>query len=165
MDDAELLWMFTNSSPAKEQNVHMRKALGHQQELQRFVSVLLAKNEALAGDMTQSHTVSAVHGAQRELDGLHGFFSTFLSPAFYNERIPDRSNSTPPAQGVFEVVELLELILGYLTIRDIMSFQQINRSAYDTIESSPRLRDMLSLRAESSRCSLPDTFCTLFAWA
>ncbi|KAK4545779.1 hypothetical protein LTR36_002733 [Oleoguttula mirabilis] len=125
----------------------MRKALRHQQELHTSLTALLLRREG--SGLVQSDTVKAVQGARRDLDGLSSFFSTFLNPVFYNERILESSDGESTAQKVFAIAELLELILGRLTIRDIISFYQVSRAVYIAIEGSPRLQRVLSLRADA----------------
>lgn len=105
-----------------------------------------------------SSIASPLRDAQKELDGLHGFFSAFLNPAFYNERIPPSGDGISTAERVFSVAELLEMILGYVAIRDIMSFQQVNHAAYDAIENSPKLQRSLSLRADLQSTHLKTPF-------
>ncbi|KAK4545754.1 hypothetical protein LTR36_002708 [Oleoguttula mirabilis] len=84
--------------------------------------------------------------AQGDVQGLKQFFSNFLSPTLYNEITPPQNESI--ACRVFEVPELLELILLELPVADIMSFQQVDRNARDAIEASSPLQRALSLRAD-----------------
>lgn len=144
VDDTDPSWMLKTSMTAKKHCNHVRKALAHQQDLQSVLTAIAAKRNQ--GDVAESSIFDAVQEAQRELDGLHDFFSMFLNPIFYNER-PCKSDGGS-AHTVFAVAELLEMILAYVAIRDILNFQQTNHAAYDAIDSSPRLQRMMSLREE-----------------
>ncbi|KAK4957176.1 hypothetical protein LTR10_005134 [Elasticomyces elasticus] len=85
------------------------------------------------------------------VQGLDAFFSDFLSPVFYNEKQPLHAmGDTSAAQKVFDLPELLELVLEYVEEVDILRFHQVNRSARASIDGSPRLQSRLSLRIDST---------------
>ncbi|TKA38168.1 hypothetical protein B0A55_13602, partial [Friedmanniomyces simplex] len=78
--------------------------------------------------------------ASAAVQGLKTFFSDFLEPTLFTEKQPlDRQEGTPAAERVLELPELLENVLQYLEIPDILRFQQVNRSACASIDGSPRL--------------------------
>ncbi|TKA71458.1 hypothetical protein B0A55_07799 [Friedmanniomyces simplex] len=102
---------------------------------------------------------------EHSVQGLKTFFSDFLEPTLYTEKQPlDRQEGTPAAQRVLELPELLENVLQYLEIPDILRFQQVNRSACASVDGSPRLQSTLSLRPDpaGSPLRLPFADANLF---
>lgn len=124
----------------------MRKELCHQQELHAILTKLGAA--CSQGKTSTPSILRTIQSAQRVVDGLADFYSAFLGPIFYNERSHIPIGGVPVAMKVFEIPELLEYILEYVSIPDIMSFQQVSRSIYALIDHSPALLRRLSLRAE-----------------
>lgn len=140
--------MLKTSLPAKEHCDHIRKALAHQYELQKVISSLSRTTHGSA--VGPSCITEKLQAAQAELDGLHHYFSSVVNPTFYNERLTGNHLERSPAERVFDIPEMLVLVLDYVPIRDLMSFQQVNRAAYGIIESSPELQRTLSLRADAT---------------
>ena len=140
--------MRKNALTNDEQRAAVQAALGHQQKMQHTIFSLqrqqassTVRDDSLTRQLTELET-----GVQ----GLQKFFSDFLKPDFYIEKQPlDQPEGTPAAQRVLELPELLELVMDYLTIPDMLRFQQVNRSAKASIEGSPRLQTALALRPVS----------------
>ena len=94
--------------------------------------------------------------AQGNVEALQSCFSDIFHhyPDFYNER---RTGDSTTAIRVFDIPELLELILENLDVLDLLSFYRCNRSIRDAIDASSKLQQQLSLRAApaDSRLRLP----------
>ena len=147
-DATATAWMLEKSMPVQEHCDHLRKALVHQQDLQSVITALSTKADGEGAGLARSEVEDLVRDAQRQLDGLHQYFSAFLNPIFYNERIPSVIDGIPAAHRTFAVPELLEMILNYVDTPDILSFQHVNHALYDTINESSNLQRLLSLRAD-----------------
>ncbi|KAK5729796.1 hypothetical protein LTR17_011664 [Elasticomyces elasticus] len=57
----------------------------------------------------------------------------------------------PHDTGMLDVPELLENVLLYLPLRDIVQAQRVSKHWLDSIKSSPRIQQALFLRAKSSQ--------------
>ena len=122
-----------------------RKALTHylslEQKLENLFSAL--RN----GESDRSQLCSAVAIAQSDAHGIGAFLRSSVAPVYYNEI---REEDSTIAVHVFKVPELLETILGYLEIPDILSFYQTSKSGRDIITTSIRLQQTLSLTVSGS---------------
>ncbi|KAK4892519.1 hypothetical protein LTR27_008983 [Elasticomyces elasticus] len=136
-----------------QQRDKIGKALEHQQRLGHAIS--LFRRQQAAPDSSSARADGDVAKTMEDLEtcvqGLDAFFSDFLSPIFYNEKQPLHAmGDTSAAQKVFDLPELLELVLEYVEEVDILRFHQVNRSARASIDGSPRLQSRLSLRIDST---------------
>ncbi|KAK3658976.1 hypothetical protein LTR56_001413 [Elasticomyces elasticus] len=147
-------WMRKNSSLTHDQQRDtIGKALEHQQRLGYAISLL--RRQQAAPDSSSARANGDLAKTMEDMEtcvqGLDAFFSDFLSPVFYNEKQPLHAmGDTSAAQKVFDLPELLELVLEYVEEVDILRFHQVNRSARASIDGSPRLQSRLSLRIDST---------------
>lgn len=120
-----------------------RAGLSHQVSLEDTIATALKQVESGEYDTTALKTV--LQSAQHHVNELGGFFSERLKkhPELYNERKPEGSSI---AAQVFDIPELLEMILGHLPVSDLLKFYQCSRSIRDSIEASSKLQNQLSLR-------------------
>ncbi|KAK3718596.1 hypothetical protein LTR37_005100 [Vermiconidia calcicola] len=125
-------------------------ALTHLDRLRRSVTHLttIALQDAAGG---AAHSNEATSSAHISLKGLEDFLSNVLETSVYNER---RTPDSTMALRTFEVPELLELILGYLRIPDILRVYQVSRGMRDAIDNSSRLQTRLCLRSAPSESHL-----------
>ncbi|KAK3661628.1 hypothetical protein LTR56_000116 [Elasticomyces elasticus] len=135
-----------------QQRDKIGKALEHQQRLGHAISLL--RRQQAAPDSSLARADGDVAKTLKDMEtyaqGLDAFFSDFLSPIFYNEKQPFHAmGDTSAAQKVFDLPELLELVLEYVEEVDVLRFHQVNRSARASIDGSPRLQSRLSLRIDS----------------
>ncbi|KAK5126934.1 hypothetical protein LTR85_008292 [Meristemomyces frigidus] len=121
-------------------------SLAHQQKLEASITAMTKIIQSSTDTPTSLR--EGIDEAQRDIQGLKSFFSDFLSPTLHNEVVAPQDDAV--AHRVFDVPELLELILLELPIADIMSFQQVDRNARDAIEASPALRRALSLQRDAA---------------
>jgi hypothetical protein len=158
-DAKDVSWMRNEAMPLPEQCDQLRMAMAHQRRLKEHVAKLL--KSCIRGEIASSSRAAdpadALEACQAELEGLDEFWSTMLKATFYNEYIPE--NETRAAQRVFDVPELLEMVLEYTSICDILNFQQVCRSARDAIDGSPRLQRVLNLRAEPEGSHFQTPYC------
>ncbi|KAK4957183.1 hypothetical protein LTR10_005141 [Elasticomyces elasticus] len=145
-------WMREHSMTRLEQRHAVATALGHQQRMEHIVALL-------AEPHTQQDFASKIVKLQDSVQGLKGFFSDFLDPTLYTERQPyhgpdDTSTSIhecgPATQQVFRTPELVEQILEHLGLADILSYDQVDRSARAIVAQSMPLQSSLSLRANAA---------------
>lgn len=115
-----------------------RDALSHQQALEQSLEQLMASSRLR--DANPPDTFAAI---QRNLHGLKDFLSQISQTAIYNEIRPAHSTT---ALGVFQVPELLELILAELSLHELLRMRQVSRYMKLTIEKSSRLQVKLFLR-------------------
>ena len=125
--------------------------MSHQISLEQEIADTLKKVES--GEYSSAELKSSLLSVQSHVTGLGGHFSRQLrtNPEFYNERKPEGSTI---ACRVFDIPELLEMILEHLTIPDLLKFYQCSTSIRDSIESSSKLQSQLSLRPVSSNSYL-----------
>lgn len=150
-----LPWMLNTPMSLDQQREHLRRGLHHQQALEHIFKRQEESEDPDGAAMLLPQT--ALLEVQQHLAGLADFFRTFLGPVFYNERhcaTPTVNTSISVAQKVFGVNELLELILGFVAMPDILAFQQVNRSSCLAIENSTELQRKLSLLGDHRESSL-----------
>ncbi|KAK5738356.1 hypothetical protein LTR17_006075 [Elasticomyces elasticus] len=136
-----------------EQRDGIAKALEHQQKLGHAISLLRRQQAALgvSSDRANGDVANTLDDMETCAQGLGAFFSDFLNPVFYNEKQPLHTmGDTSSAQKVFDLPELLELVLEYVEEVDVLRFHQVSRSARASIDGSPRLQSRLSLRIDST---------------
>ncbi|KAK5691511.1 hypothetical protein LTR97_011504 [Elasticomyces elasticus] len=142
-------WMREHSMTRLEQRHAVATALGHQQRMEHIVALL-------AEPQTQQDFASKIVKLQDSVQGLKGFFSDFLDPTLYTERQPYRGPDDtsiairecgPATQQVFRTPELVEQILEHLGLAEILSYDQVDRSARAILAQSTPLQSLLSLRA------------------
>lgn len=131
-----------------EQWLEIRKALAHQQSLQQSIGELLHQVNPGFSQRRTALSDKLQHAAT-DLSGLEQYFSKFVKPIFYNERASTEGDVCLPAvRKVFDLPELVEMIMQYLSIEDILNFQRVDRIARDIINNSPHLQRSLSLRPD-----------------
>lgn len=153
-----MTWIRNGAKTDEEQWESVRKALDHQQKLEQTIASM-RRHPAAGGPCDATFSDAKLDELEHNIHGLKTFFSDILKPVFYNERqryyerqpLDAQPEEVSAAQEVLDLPELLELILQYLTIPDILHFQQVNRSARANVDGSPRMLSVLSLRAD-----LPD---------
>jgi hypothetical protein len=113
-------------------------------ELEQQISGALKQLES--GQCNPQELKSALMSAQGNLHALHSSFGDIFGhhSDFYNER---RAEDSTTAVRVFDIPELLEMILDNLDVLDLLSFYQCSRSIRDAIDASSKLQQRLSLRA------------------
>ncbi|KAK5738363.1 hypothetical protein LTR17_006082 [Elasticomyces elasticus] len=145
-------WMREHSMTRLEQRHAVATALGHQQRMEHIVALL-------AEPQTQQDFASKIVKLQDSVQGLKGFFSDFLDPTLYTERQPYRGPDDtltairecgPATQQVFRTPELVEQILEHLGLADILSYDQVDRSARAIVAQSTPLQSSLLLRADAA---------------
>ncbi|KAK4892526.1 hypothetical protein LTR27_008990 [Elasticomyces elasticus] len=145
-------WIREHSMTRLEQRHAVATALGHQQQMEHIVALL-------AEPQTQQDFASKIVKLQDSVQGLKGFFSDFLDPTLYTERQPyrgpdDTSTSIrecgPATQQVFRTPELVEQILEHLGLADILSYDQVDRSARAIVAQSTPLQSSLLFRADAA---------------
>lgn len=123
--------------------IRHRTALIQQQGLQRKITAALqAPNDELA-------IRDALESMQTDVDGLETFFRTITLSQLYNEQRPP--NAKDVAQKVFEIPEILEMILMKLEPVSLLVVMQTNPLFRDSVLASVKLQRRLSL--------LPDNDC------
>ncbi|KAK3661636.1 hypothetical protein LTR56_000124 [Elasticomyces elasticus] len=153
-------WMRKTSLSDGQQWRAVSKALGRQQKMEHAITTLRRRQDRLIE--ADPELASTIHDLEQAIEDQKSFFSSFLKPVFYNhQQSRDHQNCTA-AQTVFDIPELLELILQDLRIPHILSFQQTCRSAKACIDNSPRLQSALSLRADPTDSPLRMPFARRF---
>lgn len=117
-------------------------ALKNQFELEKQMSNAL--NQLNSGSLTDLK--ATLLSAQSNVGELSQYFShKFRQHShFYNER---RAEDSTTACKVFDIPELLEMVLQYLDVTDVLSIYQCSRNIRDSIDGSSQLQQQLSLRA------------------
>lgn len=82
---------------------------------------------------------------QTVTDGFKEHFSSCLDNSFYNERFGRTREAT---ERFFDVPELLEHVMRYLPLDDLMRVQQVNKQLKAATEGSPRLRKFMLQQAD-----------------
>ena len=122
-----------------------RKLLAHQQNAQADISTLIS--DLQIRECSVDEAVTRLLATQNDVKGLDESLRNLLEPIYYNER---RSEGSTAAQKVFDVPELLELILlHHVTISDVMSVYQVSRGLRDIIDGSSKLQSRLFLKTTS----------------
>ncbi|KAK4932019.1 hypothetical protein LTR49_001706 [Elasticomyces elasticus] len=153
-------WMRKTSLSDGQQWRAVNKALGRQQKMELAITTLRRRQDRLIE--ADPELASTIRDLEQAIEDQKSFFSDILKPVFYNhQQSRDHKNCTA-AQTVFDIPELLELILQDLRIPHILSFQQTCRSAKACIDNSPRLQSALSLRADPTDSPLRMPFARRF---
>ncbi|KAK5744743.1 hypothetical protein LTR17_001819 [Elasticomyces elasticus] len=155
----QVKWMRKIGMSHEQQRSEVSQALEHQQKSAHTLASLRRLQAQLP--MQVPGLTDMIEDLERGSQGLDKFFSQFLDPIFYNEKQPldiCPSGSTSAAQKVFDLPELLEEVLGYLSLVDILHVHQVNQSARASIDGSPRLQSKLSLRAANTDSHLQFPF-------
>ncbi|KAI5369866.1 Putative F-box domain-containing protein [Septoria linicola] len=130
----------------KQRDDEMRAALDHQANLDAALKRL--SNLADSSASVSSAILRAVlKQAQSSAAGLDGHLRNTGRPSLYAERCPDGAREL--AQRVFDVPELLELILSKLPVLELLKSYRVNRQWHSAIESSANLQRQLSLRPDT----------------
>ncbi|KAK4892527.1 hypothetical protein LTR27_008991 [Elasticomyces elasticus] len=153
-------WMLKTGLSDGQQWRAVSKALGRQQKMELAITTLRRRQDRLIE--ADPELASTIRDLEQAIEDQKSFFSDLLKPVFYNhQQSRDHQNCTA-AQKVFDIPELLELILQDLRIPHILSFQQTCRSAKACIDNSPRLQSALSLRSDPTDSPLRMPFARRF---
>lgn len=149
------LW---RKSDKHQQTKLIRQALAFQQRLEDAVQVVARLSSSGPAGSTQHPQATELQRVSHELTtsstGLHDFFSDFVSTFLYNERQQCAASATSaasPARRVFDIPEVLEIIIGNLKVGDILRAMQVDKTMCAAITSSPVIQEILHLRPSSSR--------------
>lgn len=129
-----------NSS--KRRNTNLDKHDQLESTLNNLVRLLEDGSTPTAELIAQMQTACAV---AKELKAA---YVGKLSPQVLNERCPQRALAL--AQRVFDIPELLEMIISKMSIQEIIVAQRVNKQFRDAVNSSVVLQRHLALRAESN---------------
>lgn len=134
-------WRGTPIRFTTEQAEDQRALLAFKADLERGLAELLAL--VRSGELDHVRLERAVITAQQHAAELDAFDSKAIHPMFYNERHQDSSTI---AHRVFDVVEVLEMILTHLEIPDVLIMSQVNHSIRRAIGDSTKPQMKLLLR-------------------
>jgi hypothetical protein len=136
------------AQPGDEPNHHFatyEKALKHQNATKVSLSRLSAALNAL-GLQDEHNLRTLISDTTDDLAKSQQATTALL------ELIPPEQRLTESAarvrQRVFDIPEMLERILSFLSLRDLLNVQQVNRQFFDSISASPKLKRQM--------CLLPD---------
>ncbi|KAK3696626.1 hypothetical protein LTR37_017879 [Vermiconidia calcicola] len=122
-----------------------RDALAHQKNLEANVdSLITGLEQGYKDSYDLGYFKSRLLSAKADAQGLGAYFGGFLEPLYYNER---RNESLTIATKVFDVPEILELVLGNLDVEEIFIASETCSTFRDTIAASSKLQTLLHLRA------------------
>lgn len=144
-------WMGSTSrswkkTPAWRKQESIRKALVFQRRLESAsIKLQLLLSEANPAHCADPERLQqSVDDIASSTGGLHDFLSDMVVTRLFNER---RGANAQPAQQVFNVPELLERVLSFISARELLSVQTLNRTFYNMIECSGLLQQRLGLKA------------------
>lgn len=134
-----------NASTLWRQQESVRKALVFQRCLERAsIKLQLLLSEANVAHCADSEELQQSMGdIASSTAGLNDFFADMVLTRLFNER---RGANARPAQRVFNVPELLERVLSFISARELLSVQAVNRTFYNMIECSGLLQQRLGLK-------------------
>lgn len=119
-----------------------RTALSNTRSLKHGLTELATRIQN--GDTNIVDIEKVVLALQDHSDGLHDFVVKRISPSIHNEvKQPD----SDIARKVFNIPEMLDMILSKLDIPDILKMTQVSHALKDAIGSSTKLQVQLGLRA------------------
>jgi hypothetical protein len=118
-----------------------RKVLAHYFNLQTSIQ-LLTNQVAHTGSRANVQTYNAA-AVNADINGIGEYLSSQLEPIYYNER---RQPDSAKATKVFNIPELLEMILESTEFIDILHTSETCRSIRDIIYASTKLQVRLYLR-------------------
>ena len=122
----------------------IRNAVASQQDLKATLNALLkdaSRNITDSDELVQKLTKMLAN-----VDGLDHMLGEVAHPSYYNEFCP--ADSDHLAQKVFNIPELLELILIKLDVRDLLVVQQVNRPFFNAVETSIKIQRKLCLQKD-----------------
>ncbi|KAK3686473.1 hypothetical protein LTR37_019792 [Vermiconidia calcicola] len=135
-----------------------RKALAHQKNPEANIDSLITG--LVQGSHDLGYLKSRLLSAKADVQGLGAYFSGFLEPLYYNER---RNESSTIAMKVFQIPEILELVLANLDVEEILLASETCPVFRDTIAASSKLQTLLQLRAApATQSSVKTTFSSGF---
>ncbi|KAK4540795.1 hypothetical protein LTR36_008872 [Oleoguttula mirabilis] len=128
----------------------LRTALDTQQQFETVSSVLrqLSKDPGIQQDAAKALT-GAVATLEASTAVLRELLSAVAQPHFYNERHSPAS-SPSRMQDVLDLPELLEAVLSFLDVRDVLRMQQVSKACFAGVEHSPGLQYKLGLRNDAA---------------
>ena len=130
-----------------------RAVLSHEQEIELNLAGLLRDVED--GRLGQSELKAAILATQYHVQGVKTYLSQTIEPRLYNE---SRSTTSTIAKKVFDIAELLELILDHLTIPDILKMSAVDRDIRNAIKGSKKMQTKLALRPASADSYMSTAF-------
>ncbi|KAK3670585.1 hypothetical protein LTR78_009553 [Recurvomyces mirabilis] len=142
-----ITWELNREISAKDELDHARKGLAHQLQLQR--KIISLQDSSSAGQTGPEDLRASLAELRHHVEGVKAFFAGLTNPMLYNEHISwSQRTDESAAHEVFGMPEMLEMILEYLSIRDIFAFQQTTSQAKTMVTGSPRLQSLLFLRPD-----------------
>lgn len=129
---------------ASRQDDENREALSHHRNFTSTIDSITASICHLPNVLIKTRLSDDVKKLQDAADGLSEFLSARLPPIHYNEI---RSQDAQIAKCMFLIPELLELVLEYVDVVDILTMRQVNKGVQAIIDVSPKLQIKLYYRA------------------
>lgn len=123
-----------------------RKRLAQQQQLGTLLSEL--HTAAAKGDVDSALVTSSVEAICGSLPGLLEHIPRKHRNLIVPEHCPEHAKAV--TQRVFDIPELLEMILTHLTIQQLLRVQSVNRQFRDAVGTSTKLQRQLCLLPNSS---------------
>lgn len=123
-----------------------RAVVADQRHLQNSITHLLHKVSLDCLD--RDHLGRSLTAMQESVKGIDSYLREWIDAEIYAESCPPGAIGL--AQRVFNIPELLEEILSYLTMGELLAAQYINRQFRDAVNASTRLQRKLSLLPHSS---------------
>lgn len=124
-----------------------RKVLSHHRNLQSRLRSITALASMVTDDWTKEQLLKEAEGIQNGVDRFDGYLRHILPPKYYNEQ---RAEDSIAAERVFNIPELLELILEETEHDDIMYMSMVSRNIKAIVEASSKLQTRLHLKLDRS---------------
>ena len=94
-------------------------------------------------------TLRSIVGAmESSVIGLSDLVHEMADPCFFNER--SSAGASHAVHAVLEVPELVENILSHLTVSNLLSAQQVNKTIFEVVRTSLRLQRQVGLLADTN---------------
>lgn len=116
-------------------------------ELQSNLSGTLQNIGTSKASFSRDEVVGLIRSIQTKVNGIGESLSVFVPTKVYNQV---RQKDSTTAMTVFQIPELLELILRYNTVFEVLAMYQTCRGIRAIIEASPRIQTQLFLRPENA---------------
>jgi len=122
-------------SPETGMRQKMRDGLEQQSQLEDTASQLQRLVAQAQGNDIAADLQAQVERLQTIANGFKEHFSSCLDNSFYNERL---GRSREATERFFDVPELIEYVMRYLPLDDLMRVQQVSKQLKAVTEGSPR---------------------------
>lgn len=132
--------------PFREREIN-RGLVSNQQSLDAMLKDLLARNSQ--GSIDREDLARSISQMQASVQHIDTLLREVIGEESYTAQCP--AHATGLAQQVFDVPELLEMILVNLSIEELLAAQFINRQFRDAVNSSTKLQRKLSLLPHTSK--------------